>query len=169
MTEPTDEEIERAERIKRLRAGEAVPRRGRRRPDPPDDVETPEDGAREADDEADADGAGDDEVVDDHEGADGDPDPDHDGPLDPDGLELPADAPGDLTVASLYLTEDLRERLLELEAHLDALLGRNFDGDVDGPRHVRPLALYLGVRQIEKLEAAEIVALFESIDEIESP
>lgn len=145
MTEPTDDELDRAERIRRLREGEAIPRRERRRPDPPDAIEELMEGP------ADAGGS------------------DHDGPLQDDDFELPADAPGDLTVASLYLREDLHERLNGLEAHLDRLIGNRFDGDVDGPRHVRPLALYLGVRQIEKLEAEEIYALFESIDEIESP
>lgn len=146
MTEPTDEELDRAERIRRLREGEALPRRERRRPDPPDAIEELMDGPVNSGGTA-----------------------DQEGPLQDDDFEMPADAPDDLTVASLYLREDFEERLLGLEAHLDRLIGNRFDGDVDGPRHVRPLALYLGVRQIEKLEAAEIVALFESIDEVESP
>lgn len=145
MTDPSDEELDRAERIKRLRRGEAVPRRERRRPELPDAIEELMDGPANAGD------------------------PDQKGPLQADDPELPADAPDDLTVASLYLREDLHDRMVALEEHLNPLIGGNFDGDVDGPRHVRPLAMYLGVRQIEKLEAAEIVALFESIDEIESP
>lgn len=145
MSDPTDDELERAERIKQLRAGQAEPRRERRTPAIPDDP-------------PDADAAG------------VDADVDHEGPVQPgEDHELPDDAPEDLTVASMYLTEDLRGKTERIEEHLQLRYEVEFAADVDGPRHVRPLALYLGLRQLEKLELDEVEALFRQVDVVESP
>jgi hypothetical protein len=145
MTDPSEEELERAERIKQLRDGVGSPRRERRRPDLPE--------AGDADPAAAEDAA----------------DVDHEGPLQPDDLDLPADAPGELTVASLYLTEDLRTRMERLEEHLHLRYSFQYDGDLDGPRHLRPLALSLGLRQLDKLDLGEIRTLFEQVEEVERP
>lgn len=146
MSEPSDDELERARRIKQLRAGAAEPRGRRRRPQFPDDVE--------------------DLAAD----ADVDTDVDHEGPVQPgEDHEMPDDAPPDLTVASTYLTEDLKDKTERIEEHLALRYEVEFESQVDGPRHVRPLALYLGLLQIEKLELDEIEALFEEVDVVESP
>ncbi|PSP79184.1 hypothetical protein BRC81_06895 [Halobacteriales archaeon QS_1_68_20] len=163
MTEPTDEEIERAERVRRLRDGEALPRRERRRPDPPEELDAAAadaTGASESTESADRSGTAE---------AGTEPTGPHDGPLQPgEAWAPPDDAPDDLTVASLFLQEDLEAKLVDLERRLDEQYGGQY-GDIDGPRHVRPLALYLGIRQIDKLDVGEMHALFRNIDEIEPP
>lgn len=165
MTEPTEKELERAERIKKLRAGEAVPRREPRRPSLEDAVEAANETSTES-------GSAGDRTRDRSQSSrDSEQSrPSSDGPLQPDDdLDLPPNAPDDLSVVSLYLRSDLKDRLIRLEKHLNLRHGFRYDGELNGPRHVRPLALYLGVRQLDKLDAEEIYALFESIEEIESP
>lgn len=148
MTDPIDDEsLERARRVKRLRRGEADDdgRRSRRRPAVPDDPADLPDAAMDA------------EV-------------DHEEPLEPDDdHDLPDDAPADLTVASMYLTEDLKGKTERIEEHLQLRYEVEFATGIDGPRHVRPLALYLGLRQVEQLELAEVEALFDQVDVVESP
>jgi hypothetical protein len=144
MRDPTEDQ-ERAERIKQLRAGEADTRQRRRRPEVPDEPpelasEVPEDTGV-----------------------------DHDEPGRPEDVDLPDDAPADLTAASMYLTEDLKGKTERIEEHLHLRYEVEFGTSVDGPRHLRPLALYLGLRQLEQLELSEVEGLFEQVDAVESP
>jgi hypothetical protein len=150
MSDPPDDPMDRAERIKQLRTGEAEPRGRRRRPVVPDD---PEELAADL-----------------PEDEDPDDDVDHEEPVTPDeDHELPADAPDDLTVASTYLTEDLKSKAERIEEHLHLRYEVEFGTGIDGPRHVRPLALYLGLRQLEQLELEDVEGLFEQVDVVESP
>ena len=118
--EPMTEDDERAERIKKLRRGEPVARRERRKPRVPEPVEEVADPG-----DVNVDGS-----------------IDHDGPKQPDDdLALPDDAGAALTVASMYLTQDLRQMLERQEKHLHLRYGMQYDVDIYGPRHIRPLAL----------------------------
>lgn len=167
MTEPSDEELERAERIRKLRSGGARSRGHQRREErwaAKEDVEPPTgedeagpDTAHAEADETDADAGGEEAA----EGALGE--------VDTDVVALAEDLPelGSLFVVPVH--RDLRRRYNRVAEELHLRYGFEFDAELDTERHVRPLALYLGAKSLEDADVELVRELLHTVEELEAP
>lgn len=155
MSEPSDEELERAERIRRLRSGSATSRSHQRRQQ-----------RREQSDDGDHPGGGEADGTDDATG-------DESGPLtatgDADVLSLAADLPEDGSLFVVPAREGLRRQFNRAAEQLHLRYGFQYDSELDAEQHVRPLALYLGVQALEDSDVEVVKEVLESVDELEAP
>lgn len=168
--EPSDEELERAERIRRLRTGGERSRghemRERRR-EAAGDGERP--GGEEAgtanddDDEAD-DGASADDTDDDDESTDA-----LSAAGDANVLEMAAALPEDGSLFVVPVREGLRREFNKVAEQLHLRYGFAYESELDAEAHVRPLALYLGVRALEDSDPEVVRELLSSVDELGAP
>lgn len=157
MTEPTDEEMERAERIRKLRTGGARSRsqevREQRRQDATGD--------RDQAPSEDADGAG--------EPAPGSREEELEAAERVDVVELTEDLPADGSLFVVPVTESLRREFRTVAEELHLQYGFTFDRDLDAERHLRPLALYLGIKTLEGTDVEVVDELLSSVDALEAP
>jgi hypothetical protein len=171
MTEPTDEEMERAERIRRLRTGGARSRSHEMR----------EHRREAAEEEAAGEGAdGDDEAAKtDAAPADGATDGGaavEDGASgelpatgDVDVLEMVSELPADGSLFVVPANEDLRRKFNTVAEQLHLRYGFQFESELDEEQHLRPLALYLGIKTLDDADVEVVRELLESVDELEAP
>ena len=166
--ELSDEELARAGHVRRLRSGTATSE-GYRRKRQREARSVSEAASEAATSEDDPDG---------EESTSSEP---GDGPLDletilaeieerpdVDAVELPEDA-DDLNVLAVPVHEDLRRELNRVSESLGMRYGFAYERDLDPKRHARPLALYLGMCQLEDADPEKVHAFLERTDELESP
>lgn len=167
MSEPSDEELERAERIRKLRSGGGRSRghemRERRR-DARDAAESEETETASADGDADRDAEG--------EAADGETDSSP-GPMpgggDVDVLSMAEALPEDGSLFVVPLREELRREFNKVAEQLHLRYGFEFESELDAEQHVRPLALFLGIQSLEDTDVEVVKELLKSVDELEAP
>jgi hypothetical protein len=173
--EPSDEELARAERIRRLRTGGERSRghemRERRR-EAAEEVERPDD-AHEGDgadgsapDETAADGADDGDEDSDDGSDDGNPLP---AAGDANVLEMAATLPEDGSLFVVPVREGLRREFNKVAEQLHLRYGFAYESELDAETHVRPLALYLGVQALEDSDAEVVRELLDSVDDLAAP
>lgn len=208
MSEPSDEELERAERIRKLRSGGARSRghemRERRREaneadeagtddgagddpeagddgDAVDDTEADEDAGASRDEASPAEGGSDepedgrDEIEQDAgEGEGADDEPADSGPGlsaggEVDVLSMAAALPEDGSLFVVPVREGLRREFNKVAEQLHLRYGFEYGRELDADQHVRPLALYLGVRALEDTDVEVVKELLASVDDLDGP
>ena len=87
---------------------------------------------------------------------------------DVDAVELPEDAE-DLSVLAVPVHEEFRREFNRVADALGMRYGFAYERDLDPKHHVRPLAMYLGMRQLEDADPKKVRAFLERTDELESP
>ena len=158
MTEPSEEELERAERIRRLRSGGGTSRgreMRRQRRAAADDAAGPDREGTAADDR----GGG---------GEAGAAAP-HLPPADAELLSQADDLPRGESLFVAPVRDGLRRQFNRVAEQLHLRYGFEFGSELDAERHVRPLALYLGVRALEDSDVAVVRELLASVDELAAP
>jgi hypothetical protein len=167
MTEPTDEEMERAERIRRLRTGGARSRSHQMREHRREAAE--EEAAEEGTDGADAASAEDAGATD---GGAAVEDAAR-GPLsatgDVDILEMASELPDDGSLFVVPANDDLRRKFNTVAEQLHLRYGFQFESELDEEHHLRPLALYLGIKTLDDADVDVVRELLESVDGLEAP
>lgn len=183
MTEPTDEEMARAERIRQLRTGGARSRshemREQRREAAEDDEPGGGDGDAAEDEGDETAGEADPDTADESTEAgatDGGATVEggaSDGPLsaggDADVLELASKLPEDGSLFVVPAHDDLRRKFNTVAEQLHLRYGFTFDSELDEAQHLRPLALYLGIKTLDDADVEVVRELLESVDELEAP
>lgn len=177
MSDLSDEELARAGHVRRLRTGNATSESYRRRRQ----RETRSGSEADAEDAEDAeDGDEGEQTPNAEDEADGSEPEDR--PLAPgtllaeiedrpdlDAVELPEDAPEDLHVLAVPVREELRREFNRVAESLGMRYGFAYERDLDPEHHARPLALYLGMRQLEDADPEKVQAFLERIDDLEAP
>ena len=87
---------------------------------------------------------------------------------DVDAVELPEDGE-DLNVLAVPVREEFRREFNRVADALGMRYGFAYERDLDPKRHVRPLAMYLGMRQLEDADPKKVRAFLERTDDLESP
>lgn len=176
MNEPSDEEQARAERIRKLRSGGARSRgeqmREHRREQADDGTgrpdETGEDGAAsEAGGATAGDGTPTGADADDGDGAERD-----DAALGAGGADVMAMAgalPADGSLFVVPVHERLRREFNKVAEQLTLRYGFAYEHALDDETHVRPLALYLGVRALDDADVEAVRELLHSADVLAAP
>lgn len=176
MTDPTDDEMDRAERIRKLRSGGAQSRsqevREQRREAAGLDSSGAPAGVEEDGSEQDERGDGKEgDGGEDGEGEDGgEAVEDAIGEADrADVVEMAADLPEDGSLFVLPVDPAVRRAFNRMAEQLHLEYGFEFDEELDPDTHLRPLALYLGIMTLEDADAGAVRDLLRSIDGLEAP
>jgi hypothetical protein len=170
VTEPSDGEMERAERIRKLRSGGARSRghemRELRREAADDaEAETDEDDEDENDSAASDDGTA--------NGVGGGDVGGETAPLAAAGwadvMEMAASLPADGSLFVVPVHETLRREFNKVAEQLHLRYGFEYEHALDETQHVRTLALYLGVQTLDDADVEVVKELLESVDHLEAP
>jgi hypothetical protein len=177
MTEPTEEEMDRAERIRRLRTGGARSRGHQMREHRREaaEEEAAEGGAAE-EEATDTETDGDDAAASVEGGATDGGAAVEDaarGALsatgDADVLEMASRLPEDGSLFVVPADDDLRRKFDTVAEQLHLRYGFQFESELDEEQHLRPLALYLGIKTLDDADVEVVKELLESVDELEAP
>lgn len=165
MTDPTEDELERAERIRKLRSGGARSRSQEIREQRREDAGLDPRGVPEADEEA-VDGDDEADDADSAESAARDA-LGEEGRVDV--VEMAADLEEDGSLFVLPVKPEVRREFNRMAEQLHLQYGFQFDEELDPETHLRPLALYLGIMTLEDADAEAVRDLLRSIDGLDAP
>jgi hypothetical protein len=71
--------------------------------------------------------------------------------------------------ANFYLTDGFKQELLITRQRVDISFVEEYGVELGTNRHFRPLILWLGIQQVQDMDATEIARVLETTDVLDSP